>query len=142
VRCSTDPSCTDTASVTVPVACPGDLSPLACGKAPPLCTYDPGENDSVETDFAKGQFSSGACTPLHGGGCTSLSYAGWVASSLVPAGTAYDHSADTPAVGRLFGYVIKLDGPPSAEHCNSPDWGNESPSCLGCPARNVALGDP
>jgi hypothetical protein len=53
---------------------------------------------------------------------------------------------DSPAAGVAFGYLIKLDGPPSVEFCNSPDWGNGSPQCAGCGGdptdRNQNLGDP
>ena len=141
VRCSTDRTCAASLFVTVPVACPGDIGPLSCGRSPATCTYDSGAG-GMETDFAKGTFHSGACTPLHEGGCTSLDYAGWSESSLTPAGAPYDHGGDTPPAGRAFGYLIKLDGAPSASFCNSPDWGNESPWCQGCASRNATLGDP
>ena len=148
VRCSTDPTCSASLNETAVVACPGAIGTLFCRKTPTTtCFYDPGAG-GAETDFAKGSFRSGACTALHPVGCTSLAYSNWVESTLVPAGTPYNHGVDNPAAGLAFGYLVKLDGNPLAEaaFCNSPDWGNGSPQCAGCGTdptdRNQQLGDP
>jgi hypothetical protein len=123
VRCSSDPSCADTASVTLPVDCP---SSGTLGGFPRILA--PTKSEMSWDPIVAYNFSMGDLADLDG--YTRLDEG----QSLGPA-DLFDTSGDLPAAWQGFWYLFRQPGAlgGATGYCNAPGntWGN--------PARDAAL---